>query len=229
MASFQAGDRVEIAPHFDQWMRGDRYGTVVKHSQRFGVYVKMDKSGRTLRFAPRDLTRVNPRRKVSRRARQFIGRTIRRLAHKGERAPQRVAIAFAKARRKGYRVPKARRNPYAGRSETQAWNMVETIGLALDKYLPRLSVRDQQPVANLIDTLLTVSGSMREQIKRGVHVNPRSNPALAIVGGNPPLGKVIEIRYHRDVGSHPGYYRHRFKRGHEPKLVALSDGSLKVG
>jgi hypothetical protein len=53
--TLSGGTRVEIAPHFDLWARGDRYGEVIK-SSKLGVYVKMDKSGKTLRFAPKDLT-----------------------------------------------------------------------------------------------------------------------------------------------------------------------------
>lgn len=79
---FNSGDRVEIAPHFDLWMRGDRYGDVVKHSAKFGVYVKMDKSGRTLRFAPEDLTliaRKNPRERTKNFTRTRV-RSPRRFA-----------------------------------------------------------------------------------------------------------------------------------------------------
>lgn len=55
---FLPGDRVEIAPHFDLWMRGVRYGNVREHSPKFGVYVVMDKIGKTLRFAPEDLNLI---------------------------------------------------------------------------------------------------------------------------------------------------------------------------
>lgn len=60
------GDRVEIAPRFDRWMQGDRYGEVVgfRH-QRLGgqesetfVQVKMDKSEDRPYFYPQDLTLV---------------------------------------------------------------------------------------------------------------------------------------------------------------------------
>ena len=46
--------RVQIPPHTDEWMMGDRYGTVSKVVENStGVqiaHVVMDKSGRTLRF-----------------------------------------------------------------------------------------------------------------------------------------------------------------------------------
>jgi hypothetical protein len=62
--TFHAGDRVEIHPRFDLWMRGDRYGTVVKDS-KLGVYVLMDKLGKRLRYGREDLTLIerarNPR------------------------------------------------------------------------------------------------------------------------------------------------------------------------
>ena len=60
------GDRVEIAPRFDDWMRGDRYGEIVgfRH-QRLGgeeaqtyVQVQLDKSGKKPYYYPRDLTLV---------------------------------------------------------------------------------------------------------------------------------------------------------------------------
>ena len=105
--TFHAGDRVEIAPHFDLWMRGDRYGTVVKDS-KLGVYVKMDKTGKRLRFGRDDLTLIerarNPRAKARRKGRK------RRAASRG------------RGRRRG-----RGRNPVAY-SERKAWQAVEKIG-----------------------------------------------------------------------------------------------------
>jgi hypothetical protein len=40
-------------------MRGDRFGTVVKIG-RVVVYVKMDRSGRTIRFTPENLLPIEP-------------------------------------------------------------------------------------------------------------------------------------------------------------------------
>jgi len=46
------GTRVQIAPHLDRWMMGDRYGEVVKTTQRGRtIHVHLDRSGRTIRFA----------------------------------------------------------------------------------------------------------------------------------------------------------------------------------
>lgn len=56
------GKRVELSPTTDQWMMGDRYGTIVRTTMRTAnmldprdsaqvfVTVKLDKSGRTRRF-----------------------------------------------------------------------------------------------------------------------------------------------------------------------------------
>lgn len=44
------GTRVEAAPHTDTWMRGDRFGAVT-YVGRTHYRVRMDRSGRELRFA----------------------------------------------------------------------------------------------------------------------------------------------------------------------------------
>jgi hypothetical protein len=44
--------RVQLHPSTDQWMMGDRYGTVTGRTRAGGYRVKMDRSGRTLRVAP---------------------------------------------------------------------------------------------------------------------------------------------------------------------------------
>ena len=54
---FKIGDRVQLHPATDDWMRGDRYGDVVnvRRNLRTGallaVTVKLDKSGKRRRFA----------------------------------------------------------------------------------------------------------------------------------------------------------------------------------
>lgn len=54
------GTRVELAPYLDDWMRGDRYGTVIKTGARTkAVYVKLDKSGRTRRYQESSLTAID--------------------------------------------------------------------------------------------------------------------------------------------------------------------------
>lgn len=50
------GERVELHPGTDAWMRGDRFGEIVAVIERHGrpvtVRVLMDKSGRVLRLDP---------------------------------------------------------------------------------------------------------------------------------------------------------------------------------
>ena len=53
-AGFEPGNVVQAHPATDAWMSGDRYGVVVKVG-RLRVHVKMDRSGRTLRFHPENL------------------------------------------------------------------------------------------------------------------------------------------------------------------------------
>ena len=54
---YSPGTRVQLAPHTDAWMMGDRYGTV-KTSGRVWIMVDMDRSGRTRKVLPVNLTRV---------------------------------------------------------------------------------------------------------------------------------------------------------------------------
>jgi hypothetical protein len=210
--SFRPGERVEIAPRFDQWMRGDRYGDVVKQSQRFGVYVKMDKSGKTLRFAPEDLTAINA---PTRKARVFIARKIRTLAHEGRRAPARVAAAYSLARRRGFKAP--RKNPRAY-SESEAWELVLS-------YAKRLR-KPNAPRAQLLWYITNVAEEMLAQVQRGVH----ENPTLAVLG-NPPAKvvgtlsrRLYELRYkHASDGKD---YRHPFGPG--ASVLLLADGSVLI-
>jgi len=46
------------------------------------------------------------RRKMSKRASAFIAREARRQIHHGKSAKKAVAIAYAKARRKGFKIPR---------------------------------------------------------------------------------------------------------------------------
>lgn len=47
---FRVGERVQLHPGTDRWMMGDRYGEVVKVTSQY-VHVKLDKSGKTLKFS----------------------------------------------------------------------------------------------------------------------------------------------------------------------------------
>ena len=51
LADYAPGVRVEAHPATDTWMRGDRYGTVESVGRKW-VHVRMDRSGRVVRFAP---------------------------------------------------------------------------------------------------------------------------------------------------------------------------------
>lgn len=58
MQTYQKGQRVQLHPATDAWMRGDRYGQIVHVSQRGDIcryHVLMDKSNKTLRVAADDI------------------------------------------------------------------------------------------------------------------------------------------------------------------------------
>lgn len=56
LADFTIGQRVELHPATDRWMMGDRYGTIVKlDEKRTVVRVKLDVSGKSLTYRPRDV------------------------------------------------------------------------------------------------------------------------------------------------------------------------------
>lgn len=50
------GTRVQVPAWSDAWMKGDRYGEVAGFGRGDIVKIKMDKSGKTLRFAQSDVT-----------------------------------------------------------------------------------------------------------------------------------------------------------------------------
>ena len=62
MASdYRIGMRAELSPATDSWMRGDRYGDIVSVSTREDgdiLRIHMDKSGKTLRVAERNIYRI---------------------------------------------------------------------------------------------------------------------------------------------------------------------------
>ncbi len=62
MKAWGIGKRVSLLPHLDRWMMGDRHGVVVgvgwmnTMAGRINAFkVKLDVSGKTLRFYPNDL------------------------------------------------------------------------------------------------------------------------------------------------------------------------------
>lgn len=58
LATFTKGQRVELHPAMESWMRGDRYGEVWKIGTKY-VHVKMDVSGRILTVLPENLQDAN--------------------------------------------------------------------------------------------------------------------------------------------------------------------------
>jgi hypothetical protein len=58
MDDFKVGDRVEIHPATDLWMRGARFGTVTKIGRKY-VHVKLDNTGAVTHFAPRNIYAVH--------------------------------------------------------------------------------------------------------------------------------------------------------------------------
>ncbi len=53
--------RVQIPAYTDAWMRGDRYGTLERVTNRKGgkiAVVKLDKSGKTVRVVYEDCTEI---------------------------------------------------------------------------------------------------------------------------------------------------------------------------
>lgn len=51
LSDFKKGQRVQLHPGTDRWMRGDRYGEIFGIGRRY-LAVKMDKSGDIVRFLP---------------------------------------------------------------------------------------------------------------------------------------------------------------------------------
>lgn len=217
---------MEISPRFDLWMRGDRYGTVEKHSERFGVYVKMDKSGKVLRYAPEDLTSLETlmRNPATPQARRYVAKKITRLAREGVPPEQRVAAALSMARRAGYRsVPKRPRkaNPF---SEKTAWERVLKIAGTLQRLGGN---RLTDPVAGAGRDLASTAHIMLTQLAKGVHENPRqrSNPALALIANESPAVFTVSTRVKEIVYIHSQdgeEYVHPFAAG--VSATFLQDG-----
>jgi len=57
--TFPEGRRVQLHPCTDQWMMGDRFGSVTQVKNGL-VYVKMDRSGKTLKCQPDHILVKNP-------------------------------------------------------------------------------------------------------------------------------------------------------------------------
>jgi hypothetical protein len=57
LQDFRTGQRVQMHPGTDRWMRGDRYGEVVAVGRRL-VTIKLDRSGQTKAFLPRAIGEI---------------------------------------------------------------------------------------------------------------------------------------------------------------------------
>lgn len=55
---FPVGCCIQTHPATDAWMKGDRYGEVIGHNSMY-VSVKMDKSGKKLKFHPANISHSN--------------------------------------------------------------------------------------------------------------------------------------------------------------------------
>lgn len=54
---FRTGDRVELHPATDLWMRGARYGTVIRVG-RTVLTITSDQLGRSVRVSPANIGRI---------------------------------------------------------------------------------------------------------------------------------------------------------------------------
>lgn len=57
LLTFNVGDRIELAPHLDRWMTGDRFGEIVKIGRRF-LHVRMDVSDKTIPVVPENARKI---------------------------------------------------------------------------------------------------------------------------------------------------------------------------
>ena len=126
-------------------------------------------------------------------------------------------------------------------SEREQWRDVAVIASEIQR-IARQETGDRQRMQRLIgeqvDLLIDISRDMDKQVRRGVHTNPRRNPATLAVWGNPPGGlakgaeqtvyvdqqigfRVHDIRYeHVDDRE---YYKHTFASGVEMWSVLRGD------
>lgn len=80
LGGFRVGDRVELHPGTDRWMRGDRYGDVVRVG-RTRLHVHMDRSGQTITVSPGNVMHLSARAPARRPMRVARYRASRRRAH----------------------------------------------------------------------------------------------------------------------------------------------------
>lgn len=56
LLTFNVGDRIELKPHLNSWMMGDRFGEIVSIGRRY-LHVEMDVSGKTINVVPENIGR----------------------------------------------------------------------------------------------------------------------------------------------------------------------------
>lgn len=129
-----------------------------------------------------------------------------------------LAVVGANPRR-GRRYPTVRRRSVLGRGATKYWRT----------YNEAVAVRDRA-VAEFPDARVVEYGlGFAVQARRGGdYLDARGRPTLE---GNPPhkrgvRARVLEIRYKRTGGHHPGLYKHAFK--HPAWMTFNADGSLTI-
>lgn len=54
LEQFAVGDRIELAPHLDRWMMGDRFGEIIKIGRRY-LHVRMDVSDKVVYVVPENV------------------------------------------------------------------------------------------------------------------------------------------------------------------------------
>lgn len=59
----KSGDRIQLHPGTDMWMRGARYGVVVRVGKKW-VAVRLDATGRTYKFSPSNIGEIYPNRRL---------------------------------------------------------------------------------------------------------------------------------------------------------------------
>lgn len=57
LEDFNKDDRVELSPHLDAWVAGDRFGCVVGKGRVY-VHVEMDRSKKIRRISPENLRKL---------------------------------------------------------------------------------------------------------------------------------------------------------------------------
>lgn len=58
LSDMYVGRRVQLSPHLDEWIMGDRYGVITRFASTGSgqvAFVKLDKSRRTLRLPAEDV------------------------------------------------------------------------------------------------------------------------------------------------------------------------------